>query len=52
VIDEIRESDVVIADTQSKAIKGTIPNDYVLALIGGAPPTGFLKAAGIEIPNP
>lgn len=52
VINEIRESDVVIADTQSKALKGTIPNDYVLALIGGAPPTAFLQSIGIEIPKP
>jgi thioredoxin reductase (NADPH) len=51
VIDEIRESDVVIADWPSKVVKGTIENDYVLALIGGAPPTEFLESIGITIPK-
>jgi thioredoxin reductase (NADPH) len=51
VIREVRETDVVIEDTWTKADKGTIPNDYVLALIGGAPPTQFLQEIGIEIPK-
>lgn len=50
-IREIRETEVVIEDTWTKADKGTIPNDYVLALIGGAPPTQFLKSVGIVIPD-
>src|SRR5215813_1291668 len=51
VIKEIRESEVVIADTQTQQEKGRIVNDYVLALIGGAPPTAFLQSVGIEIPK-
>jgi thioredoxin reductase (NADPH) len=51
VIREIRETDAVIEDTWTKADKGTIANDYVLALIGGAPPTKFLESIGIEIPK-
>jgi thioredoxin reductase len=51
-IREIRETEVVIEDTWTKADKGIIPNDYVLALIGGAPPTAFLQSIGIEIPKP
>jgi thioredoxin reductase len=51
MIREIRETEVVIEDTWTKASKGTIPNDYVLALIGGAPPTAFLQSIGIEIPK-
>jgi thioredoxin reductase len=51
MIKEIRENEVVIADTRSEADKGVIPNDYVLALIGGAPPTRFLESIGIEVPK-
>jgi thioredoxin reductase len=51
VVREIRETEVVIEDTWTKADKGTIPNDYVLALIGGAPPTVFLQSIGIEFPK-
>jgi thioredoxin reductase len=51
VIREVRETEVVIEDTWTKADKGTIANDYVLALIGGAPPTAFLQSIGIEIPK-
>jgi thioredoxin reductase len=51
VIREIRETDAVIEDTWTKADKGSIANDYVLALIGGAPPTKFLESIGIEIPK-
>jgi thioredoxin reductase (NADPH) len=50
-IKEIRESEVVIADTRTQEEKGRIVNDYVLALIGGAPPTAFLQSVGIEIPK-
>src|SRR5262249_45497042 len=50
-IREIRETEVVIEHTWTKADKGVIANDYVLALIGGAPPTAFLQTIGIEIPK-
>ena len=50
-IREIREKEVIVEDTWTKADKGAILNDYVLALIGGAPPTQFLKSAGIVIPD-
>jgi len=51
VIKEIRESEVVIADTHTQQEKGKLANDNVLALIGGAPPTAFLQSVGIEIPK-
>ena len=51
MIAQIRDSSVTLADTLTKADKGTIENDYVLALIGGAPPTKFLESVGINIPK-
>ena len=51
MIKEIRESEVVVADTGTQQEKETIPNDYVLALIGGAPPNAFLQSIGISIPK-
>ena len=51
MVQEIRETEVVIADTLTQQEKGTIPNDYVFALIGGAPPTAFLQSIGIAIPK-
>lgn len=51
VIHEIRDREVVLQDTWTKDGKGTIENDYVLALIGGAPPTKFLESIGISIPK-
>ena len=50
-IKEIREREVVVADTRTKEETGKIENDYVLALIGGAPPTRFLESIGITIPK-
>jgi thioredoxin reductase len=50
-IQEIREREVILADTRTKEEKGKIENDYVLALIGGAPPTKFLESIGISIPK-
>src|SRR5438552_2930248 len=50
-IAEIREREVVLADTWTKEETGKIENDYVLALIGGAPPTKFLESIGITIPK-
>src|SRR5712692_8813858 len=49
-IKEIREREVVLADTSTKEERGKIENDYVVALIGGAPPTKFLESIGITIP--
>ncbi len=51
MIKEIREREVILADPWTKEEKGTIENDYVLALIGGAPPTKFLESIGITIPK-
>jgi len=51
MVQEVRETEVVIADTLTQQEKGTIPNDYVFALIGGAPPTAFLQSIGIIIPK-
>src|SRR5712692_3456582 len=50
-ITEIREREVLVADTFTKEEKGKVENDYVLALIGGAPPTKFLESIGITIPK-
>lgn len=52
VIDEIREREVILKDTWTEKEKGKIENDYVLALIGGAPPTKFLESIGITYPKP
>lgn len=51
VIKEIREREVVLADTWTQAEKERVDNDYILALIGGAPPTKFLQSIGITIPK-
>lgn len=51
MIKEVRESEVLIANTHTQEPKGSVPNDYVLALIGGAPPTKFLESIGITIPK-
>ena len=51
MIKEIRETNVVLADTRTQKDTATIENDYVLALIGGAPPTKFLESIGITIPQ-
>jgi len=50
-IKEIREHEVVLMDTWTKEEKIKIENDYILALIGGAPPTTFLESIGITIPK-
>lgn len=50
-IQEVREHEVVLADTKTKEEKGVVKTDYVLALIGGAPPTKFLESIGISIPK-
>lgn len=51
VIKEIRETEVVVADTRTQEEKAIVENDYVLALIGGAPPTKFLESIGVTIPK-
>jgi len=51
MIKEIRDAEVVIADTRTQQEKGEISNDYVFALIGGAAPTAFLQSIGITIPK-
>lgn len=48
-IKELREREVVVMDTQTKAVIETIPNDYVFALIGGERPDKFLESIGITI---
>lgn len=48
-IKEMREHELVLEDVQTKQTVGTIPNDYVFALIGGERPDRFLKSIGIEI---
>lgn len=48
-IREMREHELVIEEVQTKKIVGTVPNDYIFALIGGERPDRFLKSIGIEI---
>ena len=50
-IKEIREHEVVLMDVSTKKITHTIPNDFVVALIGGDRPTRFLESIGISIPR-
>ncbi|MDQ2921130.1 MAG: NAD(P)-binding domain-containing protein [Acidobacteriota bacterium] len=51
VIKEIRDNEVILADMHTQQEKAKIPNDYVLALIGAAPPIKFLESIGISIPK-
>jgi thioredoxin reductase len=48
-IKEMRENEVTLMDTVTKAEIGTIPNDHIFALIGGERPDRFLQSIGIEI---
>lgn len=50
-VKEVRESEVVLMDPFTKVEKATLPNDYIIALIGGAPPTKFLESIGITFPK-
>jgi thioredoxin reductase len=51
VIKEIRDDEVVLMDTRTQEEKAKIANDYIFALIGGAPTTKFLESIGITIPK-
>jgi thioredoxin reductase len=48
-IKEMRENECVIENVVTKQETGTIPNDYIFALIGGERPNRFLESIGIEI---
>ena len=48
-IKEMRENEVVIENVVTKQELGTIPNDYIFALIGGERPNRFLESIGITI---
>ncbi len=48
-IKEMREHEVVLENVRTKEIVGTIPNDYIFALIGGERPNRFLESIGITI---
>ena len=48
-IKEMREHEVILEDVKTKQEIGTIPNDYIFALIGGERPNRFLESIGIEI---
>jgi len=41
--------EVILEDVKTKQEIGTIPNDYIFALIGGERPNRFLESIGIEI---
>jgi thioredoxin reductase/NAD-dependent dihydropyrimidine dehydrogenase PreA subunit len=47
----ICDGEVVLMDPNTEAVKATVANDYILALIGAEPPAKFLKAIGITIPE-
>lgn len=51
MVNEIREHDVIIKDTWTEEERETIPNDYVIAMIGGVPPKQFLDKIGIKTPK-
>jgi thioredoxin reductase/formate hydrogenlyase subunit 6/NADH:ubiquinone oxidoreductase subunit I len=48
-IKEMREHELVLEDVKTKKEIGTIPNDFVFALIGGERPNRFLESIGITI---
>lgn len=48
-IKEMREHELVLENVVTKEEVGTIPNDYVFALIGGERPNRFLESIGITI---
>lgn len=48
-IKEMRENELVLENVRTKAEVGTIPNDFVFALIGGERPNRFLESIGITI---
>jgi thioredoxin reductase len=48
-ITEMREHELVLENVKTKEEVGTIPNDYVFALIGGERPNRFLESIGITI---
>ncbi len=48
-IKEMRENELVIENVVTKEELGTIPNDFVFALIGGERPNRFLESIGITI---
>ena len=48
-IKEIREHELVLENVVTKQEVGTVPNDYVFALIGGERPDRFLESIGITI---
>ena len=49
-VKEIRDQEVVLMDRNTQA-ETRVPNDYILALIGGDRPTRFLKSIGINVPE-
>jgi thioredoxin reductase len=48
-IKEMREHELVLEDVKAKKEIGSIPNDFVFALIGGERPNRFLESIGITI---
>lgn len=48
-IKEIRDNEVVLMNARTQEVKLTIPNDFILAMIGGDRPTKFLESIGIKI---
>jgi thioredoxin reductase len=50
-IKTISDDKVVLMDARTKEERIKLPNDYILALIGGDKPTRFLESIGISIPK-
>jgi len=50
-VKEIRDQEVVLMDRETQEETARVPNDYILALIGGDRPTRFLKSIGINVPE-
>ena len=50
-VKEILDGEAVLMDASTKEVITKIPNDHVIALIGGDRPTKFLESIGISIPR-
>jgi len=50
-VKEILDGEAVLMDASTKEVITKIPNDSVIALIGGDRPTKFLESIGISIPR-
>ncbi len=50
-VKEVCDGEVVLMNSRTKEENARLANDYIIALIGGAPPNRFLESIGITIPK-